>query len=298
MITPALAVLSRRGGFHILALFLLLFFALPAAAQHDMGVGGAGRPENGYWSEGKPRWFVATRNELGPPYIKPYVSFGYGMPHWIWTGVDVNAIVTMDMAQAYVGVRGATPILDLAFGLRDTWSYTKPLLTPADSYSADDVDDAPGASARYWAWEAEAVAIIPLPHAAVAADFIAIRTLDVPADRAIYDESYRVIIDDPLFFNLRAGAVARLLREDAMKVGPVVEYLWGTGRGTTVRLGGAFIIQLTDHVEASATLTMPVHSPDRLGIVMGTYAAAGLRYRTATGEKKPESPWGGRFIPW
>jgi hypothetical protein len=45
-------------------------------------------------------------------------------------------------------------------------------------------------------------------------------------------------------------------------------------------------------------MTLPVHSPDRLGLVMGTYAAAGLRYRTATGEKRPAPPWGGRIIPW
>jgi hypothetical protein len=281
--------------------FVVLCPAAPAAAQQDTGLAGnrgSDRPENGYWSEGKPRLFVATRSELGPPYMKPYISFGYGLPHWIWTGLDINAIVTMDMVQTYFGVRGATPIIDLAFGLRDTWSYTKPLLEPADSFSAGDVDRAPGPSARYWAWEAEAVGIIPLPHFAVAADFIAIRTLDVPPDRAVYDESYRVIVDDPLFFNLRAGVVARLMREKALKVGPVVEYLFGTGRGTTVRLGAAFIIQLTDHLEASATMTLPVRSPDRLGLVMGTYAAAGLRYRTATGEKRPEPPWGGRFIPW
>jgi hypothetical protein len=281
-------------------LFAALVCTSRAAAQHDSGVetDGIRRPANGYWSDGKPRLFIATRSELGPPYIKPYVSVGYGLPHWIWTGIDVNAIVTLDMVQAYVGVRGATPVLDLAFGLRDTWSYTKPLLTPQDSFSADEVRDAPGPSLRYLAWEAEAVAIVPLPHSAVAADLIIVRTLDVPEDRAIYDESYRLIVDDPLFFNLRAGAVARLLREEAMKVGPVVEYMWGTGRGTTVRLGAAFIIQLTDHVEASATMTLPVHSPDRLGLVLGTYAAAGLRYRTATGEKRPEPPWGGRVIPW
>ena len=281
-------------------LFAVTFLPAHALAQADSGADGqTSRPENGYWSDGgKPRWFLAQRSEVGPPYFKPYVSAGYGLPHWIWAGVDVNAIVTPEMAQLYAGVRAATPLLDLAFGLRDTWSFSKPLLAPADRFSGADVDGAPGPSLRYLAWEGEAVAILPLPYSAVGADFIAVHTLDVPPDRALYDESYRVIVDDPMFFNLRMGAVARLLREDALKVGFLCEYLFGTGRGQTVRVGPVAMLQLTDHLDVNATVTMPVHSPDDLGLVLGTYAAAGLRYRTATGEKRPEPPWGGRIIPW
>src|SRR5262245_57142387 len=95
------------------------------------------RPENGYWSVGKPRLFLSTRSEFGVPYAKPYVSAGYGLPHWIWTGVDVNSILTMDCFQVYGGVRAATPILDLAFGVRDTWSFSKPFLAPRDAYTSD-----------------------------------------------------------------------------------------------------------------------------------------------------------------
>jgi hypothetical protein len=256
------------------------------------------RPNNGYWSEGLARWFIATRCELGPPYVKPYVSFGYGMPHWFWTGVDVNAIATMDMVQAYFGVRAASPLLDLAVGIRDTYSFARPFLPLQERYDHDDVNDAPGSQARYWAWEAEGVALLPLPYSGIGADFIAVRTIDVPAEHALYDESYRVVVDQPLFFDLRVGAVARVLREGALKFGAVGEYLFDTGRGSTLRLGGAIMIQLTDHLEANATVTVPVRSPDRLGLVLGSYAAAGLRYRTATGEKNPEPPWGGHVIPW
>jgi hypothetical protein len=220
------------------------------------------------------------------------------LPHWFWTGVDLNAIATTEMLQAYAGVRAASPLLDLAAGIRDTKSFSKPFLPLQARYTGDDVDDAPGTGARYWAWELEGVALLPLPYSALAADFIAVRTIDVPGGHALYDESYRVIVDHPLYFNLRAGAVARLLREGALKVGGVVEYLFDTGRGSTVRVGGAFILQLTDHLELSATATVPVRSPDRLGLILGSYGALGLRYRTATGEKNPQPPWGGRLIPW
>lgn len=256
------------------------------------------RPRNGYWSEGRPRLFVATRNELGPTYVKPYISFGYGLPHWFWTGVDLNAILTTEMAQAYAGLRAASPLLDLAAGIRDTKSFGKPFLPLQARYTGGDVDDAPGPGSRYWAWELEGVAVLPLPYSAIGADFVAVRTIDVPGDRALYDESYRVIVDQRWFFDLRAGAFARFLREDSLKLGAVGEYLFDTGRGTTIRVGGGFILQLTDHVELSATLTLPVRSPDRLGLILGSYAALGLRYRTASGERNPQPPWGGRLIPW
>jgi len=256
------------------------------------------RPENGYWSVGEPRFFVSQRTEIGTPYAKPYVSAGYGLPHWIWTGLDVNAILTMDTLQVYGGVRAATPVLDLAFGVRDTFSFGKPYLEPQMRFTADELDGAPGANARYWAWEAEVVGTIPLPHAALVGDFIAIGALDVPEDRYFYDESYRAIVADDLFFVMRGAAVVRFLNENALKVGVLVEHVFGTGRAEPVtRIGPAGSLQLTDHLEINAVLTVVVAGPDDLGLVHGSYGVAGLRYRWATGEPRPAWPWQEQVIP-
>jgi hypothetical protein len=256
------------------------------------------RPENGYWSVGEPRWFVATRSELGVPYAKPTLSVGYGMPHWIWAGLDVNALVTPDVFQAYAGVRATTPVLDVAFGLRDTWSLGKPFLLPARSFTDDSVNDAPGDEARYWAWEAEAVGTLPLPHSALVADFIVVRTLDVPKGSYLYDESYRVVVADPMFFALRGAAVVRFLAEDSLRVGVLVEYLFGMGRGDHVtRLGPIASLQLTDHLEINAALTIVESGPDDLGLQLGSYGIAGVRYRWATGERNPSWPWSEKIIP-
>ena len=177
--------------------------------------------------------------------MKPYFSAGYGLPHWIWAGVDVNAISTLEFIQGYAGVRASTPLLDLAFGVRDTLSFGKPFLAPAASFTRDDVLDASGPKARYWAWEAEVVAVAPLPHSALLLDFIAVRTLDVPAQTYVYEESYRAVVAKPLFAVLRIAAVARLMREDALKVGVLTEYVFGTGRDkNVVRVGPAGVLQL------------------------------------------------------
>jgi hypothetical protein len=235
---------------------------------------------------------------VGTPYLKPYLSFGYGMPHWIWAGVDVNAITTLEFAQVYAGVRASSPIVDLAFGVRDTKSFGKPFLVPAGSFVRDDVlgGDSPGS--RYWAWEAEAVAVLPLPYSALLFDFIAVRTLDVPDNRYLYEESYRAVVAKPFFAVLRVAAVARLLRDDALKVGVLSEWVFSTGRGRDVlRVGPAGALTLTDHLEALATLTLAAVSPDSLGLSLGAYGVAGLRYRWATGEPRAELPWKGELVP-
>ncbi len=259
------------------------------------------RPENGYWSVGKPRFFLAARPEVGTPYAKPYISLGYGLPHWLWLGVDVNAIVTLEMAQAYAGLRAASPILDLAIGLRDTWSFDKHFMlpVPGQRFTRSDVLEGPGEPSRYWAWEAEGVGVIPLPYAGLVANVIVVRTLDVPEDHYVYDESYRAIVAKPLFVTLRFAAVARFMNEYAVRVGVLTEHVFETGRPEPIwRVGPIASVQVTDHLEAMAGVTLAVASPDDLGLSLSTYGIAGVRWRWATGEAKPEAPWEGRFIPW
>jgi hypothetical protein len=256
------------------------------------------RPPYGYWSTGEPRWFVSTKSDLGAPYVKPYFSFGYGLPHWLWAGADINSITTLEFTQAYAGVRAASPLFDLAFGVRDTLSFNKPFLAPSSTITRADVFDTPGPKARYLAWEAEVVALAPLPYSAIVVDFVAVRTLDVPNQRYLYDESYRAVVAKPLFAVLRVAAVARVLREEALKVGMLSEYVFETGRDAAVlRVGPAGVLSITDHVEAEGVLTMAVSTPDRLGFTLGAYGVAGLRYRWATGEREPKAPWTGPFIP-
>jgi hypothetical protein len=256
------------------------------------------RPSLGYWSVGKPRWFLSTKSDLGTFYAKPYLSGGYGLPHWIWVGADVNAISTLEFGQVYGGIRASSPLLDLSFGYRDTFAYQKPFLLPRASFHDEDVLSGPGAKARYWAWEAEAVGIVPLPYSAVLVDYIVAKTLDVPGNRFIYDESYRAVMGKPLFQVLRFAAVARLLHESALKVGVLTEYLFDTGRPKpVVRVGPAAALQLTDHLEALCTLSLAVSSPDQLGLALGAYGLAGVRYRWATGEPDPKFPWQGPWIP-
>jgi hypothetical protein len=256
------------------------------------------RPKYGYWSEAKARFFLSGKADVGVVYARPTLSVGYGMPHWAWIGVDASVTTSPYLGQAYSGVRLSLPVFDLAFGYSDTLSYTLPFLPPRPSFTRADAVHAPGSKARYWAWEAELVATMPLPHAAILLDAIVVHTLDVPVGNFVYDDSYRVIVANPLFAIVRAAAAVRVLREESLKVGVLTEYIFATGRDRgVVRVGPAAVLQITDHLEALGTIPFVVASPDSLGLVLGTYGLAGFRYRWATSERDPQPPWAGARIP-
>jgi hypothetical protein len=257
------------------------------------------RPENGYWSEGDWRFFVASRNELGLPYMKPYFSAGYGLPHWIWAGVDLNAIITMEVLEIFGGLRLATPVFDVSFGVRPNWSFNKPFLPKQARYTSSDVWNAPGGLARYWAAELDALALVPLPYSALGVNFVMVHTWDTPPNSALYEESYRLITHTATFYMLRFVALARILNESSLRFGVLAEYGFGTGRGQGVwRAGPVVSAQLTDHLQFNAGVTLKIDSPDQLGLTLGAFGTAGFRYQWATGERRPELPWKGDLIPF
>jgi hypothetical protein len=294
--------MRRAGSFTTLAwLAGLLTFATPAAAEPGVTSPPPPitlRPGNGYWSVEPARWFVAARPEAGFFYLKPALQAGYGIPHWMWVGVDVNSITTLELFQVGAGVRAATPLFDLSYMVRDTWSFNKAFLAPAASYSHFSVFDMPGPNAHYTAAEGEALAILPLPYSAIAVDFVSVQTFGVPRGMSLYEENYRVIVRSPVFFMLRVALLARMLSETALKIGVLSEYAFHTGRERGVlRLGPLGILQITDHLSFAAGVTLTVSSPDRLGIPLGAYGVAGFRYQWASGERRPELPWRGVMVP-
>jgi hypothetical protein len=288
----------------VCAVLIVLGSAKQAAAQSsdpgaEKGPDKDERPENGYWSVGEPRFFVSQRTELGLPYAKPYVSAGFGLPHWIWAGIDLNAIVTMEVVEVFGGLRLASPVFDVSFGIRDNWSLNKAFLPIQSHYSRADVFGAPGPLARYWAAELDALALVPLPYSALGVNFVMVHAWDVPPGRALYEESYRLVTHDRTFYVLRFVALARVMNESALRFGVLTEFGFATGRDKGVwRVGPIFSVQLTDHLQFNGGFTLKVDSPDTLGLTLGAFGTAGFRYQWASGERRPELPWKGELIPF
>ena len=55
-------------------------------------------------------------------------------------------------------------------------------------------------------------------------------------------------------------------------------------------------LQLTDHLQLNAAVTLKLSSPDAMGLALGAFGTAGLRYQWATQERRPELPWQGNLI--
>src|SRR5258708_25636430 len=80
-----------------------------------------------YWEAGGPRWFAASRLELGV-YTKQQIALGYGTPYWENAAVEAFVMSTFSFAAGYAGIRGSLPFLDLRVGARDTYSYNRSFL--------------------------------------------------------------------------------------------------------------------------------------------------------------------------
>jgi hypothetical protein len=114
----------------------------------------------------------------------------------------------------------------------------------------------------------------------------------------VYDESYRAVVNSATFGVIRAVAVARILRQDALKFGVLGELVFGTGRDKPVtRVGPVIALQITDHLEGLGGLSLATSSPDDLGLTLGAYGVCGLRYRWATDEPDPKLPSSGQVRP-
>jgi hypothetical protein len=64
----------------------------------------AGRIHAEPWSEGRPRWFVSTKSDVGFAYLRPRVATGYGQPHYFWGGAEANPILSSTSTGGYAGL--------------------------------------------------------------------------------------------------------------------------------------------------------------------------------------------------
>ncbi|MGZ3424063.1 MAG: hypothetical protein ACXVEF_32690 [Polyangiales bacterium] len=248
-------------------------------------------PPRSYWEPGNPRPFVQTRFDVGVNFGKATVSSGYGLPHWIWVGAEGFAISTTEFGAYYGGIRASSPIVDIAFGYRNNYSYRRTFFAPKERYTSDDTHVDGASHARYLAWELELSGLVPLfgGYAIWAADLD--KVIDAPPGVALYEESNRVVIDKSWLIGIRAGYIYPFLKNGMLKIGAVADYIVMPGRPSNVlRVGPVGLLSITDHFEVLGLATLAVTSPDDLGFFLGTWAVACVRYKWATGERNPHFP--------
>ncbi|HEV8244481.1 MAG TPA: hypothetical protein VGP93_01805 [Polyangiaceae bacterium] len=241
-----------------------------------------------YWDEGAARPFLSLAPALGAV-SNLDLALGWGKPHWMWGGIEGTALSTFDFGAVSVGPRVALLLADLSVKRRLTHAYRHPFLARRASYSASDVEDGPGESADYGAWDVSLWGLVPLPFGYGIYELAGTWVDGVPAGHDLFEEYQRVVIRGDRILAIRLGLSAWLVR-DVLGAGLLVEWLSAEDRGVTWRLGPSLDCQFSDHLSASAVYTLPVSAPDSLGAWTGAWGTLRLRYTWASGEPRPEFP--------
>jgi hypothetical protein len=239
---------------------------------------------SGYWERGDARLFASSTIDLGYLYLRPRLSLGYGRPFTLWTGVDMNPIVTSTGIGAWGGLRVQTPWFDIRVGARPFYSFQYNYLVRQAEYSTINLDTNTGMNSKYVTLEAELSGGIPAGPGSILLVLTASSVQGAPSGMDVYEETLRVITEPPEIFRARTGYALRLGAEGAAKVGVVGEVLELPRRHDQVwRAGVVASFAIDDHLEALGLLVLPVASPDSIGIAGGDFGELGLRYRWATG---------------
>jgi hypothetical protein len=244
-----------------------------------------------YWGAGDTRAFSAATFEAGIIYYRTTVAVGYGKPHWSWIGAEGYSVISPDGGSFYGGVRGALPQFEVRAGARSTFTTNEYVLPPQETYTRIDADYENTVRSRYVALEAEMSGSISVPRGSVFGVAAFYSIFNAPEPYYLYEEATRVIMARPYLVRMRAGYVFQPTWEGTLKVGMSGEVIVDPGRGVShVRLGPAFTVALTHHLDATGTLSVVVASPDSLGLLGADLGSFALRYKWATGDKWPEFP--------
>jgi hypothetical protein len=244
-----------------------------------------------YWGAGKTRAFAAATFEAGVIFYRTTVAVGYGRPHWSWIGAEGYSVVSPDGASLYAGLRGTLPQFEMRAGFRNTFTMDEFMLPPKESYTRLDAEYENTVRSRYHAFEAEMSGAIAVPGGSVFGVATYFSIFNAPEPYYLYEEIMKVIVAKPHLLRLRAGYVAIPTWEGTLRVGIAGEVIGDPGRGMFhVRLGPAFSVALTHHLDVAGTLAVVVSSPDSIGLLGADLGSLLLRYRWATGDKWPEFP--------
>lgn len=237
------------------------------------------------WWEQPARWFVAGRNDLGILYVKPRIHLGYGQPHHIWGGIELNPNVSFDAAGGYGGLRFDHPWIEIRGGVRYVFSFEHILLPPRESYVQDDIELSTGPRSVYWTLDGEVELDLPFGPGDMRIEVHGLRLLGV-GDKYVFDERIDAVVAPPWALRVRAGYAVTVGERLPTQIGPVGEGIWLPGRDEVVwRAGIITRMTLSHRLEIRGNFLLVVDSPDRLGLTGGEFAELSLRWRWATGAR-------------
>jgi hypothetical protein len=232
---------------------------------------------------GEARWFAGGSLDVGFLYLRPRFSSGYGVPHTLWVGLDVNPIVSVNGFGAYGGLRAAAPWIDLRVGARYYFAFTRRLLSPRDSFDLHALETVNGPGSRYLTLEAELSAAPSLGPGDLEIELAAVFVQLVDEPYYVFEETLRIIVEPPFVWDASLAYLFRFFEEGRFRIGPAVEVLHSPARGHVVVRAGALLRFRLWHDFQLRAIVMPViYSRDDLGAEGANAFLVGFRWDFAT----------------
>ncbi|MCB9789224.1 MAG: hypothetical protein H6744_21320 [Deltaproteobacteria bacterium] len=239
----------------------------------------------GHWEAGRVRPFVSSNIDVGLLYLRPRFSFGYGRPFWLWAGVEVNPILSLEQVGAYGGLRLASSYVDLRVGARYAYAIGHSFLARLDHYEREDVESRAGPHSTYVSLETELSASIPAGPGAILSETALTLITGVDPGYNVFEETIRVVADPPFVWRQRLGYALRVRKKGALSIGVVAEVVGNPARDLFVVRGGVLVrMQLFYNLSLRGTFVPVLWSPDSLGAIGSDTFQIGIRWLWASGD--------------
>ena len=217
--------------------------------------------------------FLAATVDGGYRFVRPRLSVGWGVPFAEWLGVDVNPFLSGNALGGYVGVRFASPYVNVRSGISRVYSLNRSFLPITDSYNRElaelRFDDD---RARYWAFRSELTLRIPLFGGRLISETESIGIRGTPEDRYVFVQLAGVVSGGSWLLRERLSYSYPVESVSGLAVGVSGEVVVLPERRERVwRAGVRARWQLWDNLGLRLTALPTISGPDRIGLVGGEF---------------------------
>jgi len=241
-----------------------------------------------YWAYGNTRLFLSGRAVGGLGFARLALNAGYGKPHWFWAGPEVILAVTPDYLSGQGGLHLSAFVADLTISFRRTSPFQHNWLNVADSIQYSELSRGTGRRATPTLLDASLWGFIPYGQLLLTWELTYVKPFAQSNANLLYEEIQHVVITKDGVLTTKLGPMLAPFESKRFYLGALAEHLSMFGRTNPLafRVGPSVWARLTDHAEFALYLTLPVKSPDSLGLWGGMYGSVAVVYRFATQEQQ------------
>lgn len=219
------------------------------------------------WDPLRKRWFVSGRADVGFLFFRPRVSFGYGLPHHTWAGLDLIPMISGTQGGGYAGVRWRLPRFEIRSGFLISAAFSRGYFEPAPSYDGRDLETRDDRVAIFWAWESELTVSAPIGPGFGQSETQLLYVMDAEQDTYVFAETMGVVVAPPWAIREQVRYTIPVSGIPGLFVGPALEAVVVPLRDEkwVLRAGLVARFRLYQDMEVRTDVLPTIYSPDTFG---------------------------------